>query len=72
VLAIGRAIDNGAQGLGHRLRRCPRQAHDLGADAGGCVAQIGIVQRRMPGQQAMQQQPCHQHISLGGLTLQLT
>ncbi|EWS57345.1 hypothetical protein Y694_04635 [Methylibium sp. T29-B] len=54
---LGGAVGNGPQRIGHRLRRGPAQAHDLAVEPRQGRGRVGLVERRLAGEQAMQQQP---------------
>ena len=70
LLAIGGAVDDGAQRLGHRARHGPGQAHDVrpeGRHAVDDLADVGLIQRRLAGQRLVQHQAQRQHIGGGGV-----
>ena len=68
----GAAIDDRPQRLGDRMRRGPRQAHELAAvrcQALDHLAGVGDAERRLVGEQAVQQQAAGEHVALGGAAL---
>ncbi len=68
----GAAIDDRPQRLGNRMRRGPGQAHELAAvrrQARHHLAGIGNAERRLVGEQAVQQQAAGEHVALGGAAL---
>ena len=68
-LAIGGAVDDGAQCVGHGMRRGPGQAHDLAPHPAGSLGQIGVIQRGVSGQQSVQQEPEGQQVAFTGIAL---
>ena len=72
LLARRAAVDDRAQRFGDRLRRRPRQAHQLaphGRHAVEHARRVGVAERRLAGEQAMQQHAARQHIALGEAAL---
>ena len=68
----GAAVDDRPQRLGNRMRRGPRQAHELAAvrrQALDHLAGVGDAERRLVGEQAVQQQAAGEHVALGGAAL---
>ncbi len=75
LLAVGGAIDDGAQRLGDRARHRPRQAHHLVAErrqAADDLRDVLLLQRRRAGQHLVHHQAEGQHVDLGGLPLHAT
>ncbi len=72
LLAVGGAVDDGAQGLGDRARHRPRQPHHLVAErrqASHHLGEVGLVQRRVAGQRLVHHEAEGEHVDLGGQAL---
>ncbi|MDP1693870.1 MAG: hypothetical protein Q8L49_18305 [Burkholderiaceae bacterium] len=68
-LAVGGTVTDGAQGLGHRARQIPGQAQGVAAQrrqACNHAGNVGLLERRRAGQQAVHHDGQSQHVALGG------